>query len=158
MTKAELDFSGMDEASMTTLAQRLAPQLITGGIVHLVGDLGTGKTTFARALLRQLGIRERVKSPTYSLIESYQLDGLTLHHLDLYRIGNASELDFLGLGDLSEGHCAMLIEWPERGGSRLPADLRICLTHAGQTRDLRLEAVTVLGVGWLDAMRMEPTA
>jgi tRNA threonylcarbamoyladenosine biosynthesis protein TsaE len=158
MSKDELVFVGIDEATMTMLAQRLAPQLKTGGVVHLIGDLGTGKTTFARAALRQLGVRERVKSPTYSLIESYTIDGLALHHLDLYRIGDESELDFLGLAELTEGRSVLLVEWPERGGSRLPADLRIHLAHAGETRDLRFEALTARGRGWLEAIRMEPTA
>jgi tRNA threonylcarbamoyladenosine biosynthesis protein TsaE len=112
-----------------------------GGTIHLHGDLGAGKTTFARALLRALGVGERVKSPTYSLIESYRVDGLEIHHHDLYRIADAGELESLGLSDLAGESALLLVEWPERGAGALPpADLRLELRHAEEARDLFAEA------------------
>ena len=96
----EFAASGIDEPTLVGLARRLAVPLGAGGTVYLRGDLGAGKTTFARALLQALGVGERVKSPTYSLIESYRSGDLRVHHLDLYRIADADELEWLGLGDL----------------------------------------------------------
>jgi len=88
--------------------------------VYLHGDLGAGKTTVTRALLRTLGVGERIKSPTYSLIESYRVGDRDAHHLDLYRIADAGELEWLGLDEIADGKSLILVEWPERGGSALP--------------------------------------
>ncbi len=119
-----------DEAATVMLAQSLAPALLDGGVVYLRGALGAGKTTFARALLRALGVGERVKSPTYSLLERYMVDGRDAFHLDLYRIADAGELEWLGLDELDAPGTIVLIEWPERGGGALPApDLEIVLEH-----------------------------
>lgn len=119
-----------DEAATVALAQRLAPSLIDGGVVYLRGELGAGKTTFARALLRALGVGERVKSPTYSLLERYTVNGRDAFHLDLYRIADAGELEWLGLDELDAPGTIVLVEWPERGGDALPApDLEIVLEH-----------------------------
>jgi len=119
-----------DEAATVALAQGLAPSLIDGGVVYLRGELGAGKTTFARALLRALGVGERVKSPTYSLLERYTVNGRDAFHLDLYRIADAGELEWLGLDELDAPGTIVLVEWPERGGDALPApDLEIVLEH-----------------------------
>lgn len=141
----------VDEAGLTALAAALAPALRDGGVVHLRGDLGAGKTTFARALLRALGVGQRVKSPTYSLIESYQVAERVLHHLDLYRIADPGELEWLGLPDLADPAALLLIEWPERGGAALPPpDLIVQLDHAGARRDFRLTAATARGARWVE--------
>ncbi|TLY49612.1 MAG: tRNA (adenosine(37)-N6)-threonylcarbamoyltransferase complex ATPase subunit type 1 TsaE [Gammaproteobacteria bacterium] len=138
---------------MIACAQRLARVVGAGGVIHLHGDLGAGKTTFARALLRALGVGERVKSPTYSLIESYLAGDLAAHHLDLYRIADPGELEWLGLGDLSVDKHLILIEWPERAGSAVPrADLTLHLAHAGARRALRLEARSPRGEQWLSSL------
>ncbi len=146
---------GIDEAALQALARVLAPHLVEGGVLHLVGDLGAGKTTFARALLVALGVEGRIKSPTYSLIESYRVgDDLRVHHLDLYRIADAGELEWLGLQDLLEGRSLLVVEWPERGtGALPPPDLRIALAHAGEFRDLEAEACSVRGEAWLAGFR-----
>ena len=89
-----------DEHATRRLALDIANSLQGGDFVSLSGDLGAGKTTFARALLTSLGVGERVKSPTYSLVESYRIGERDAHHLDLYRIADAGELEWLGLGDL----------------------------------------------------------
>src|ERR1700744_168696 len=93
-----------------------------GDAVALEGDLGAGKTTLARAILRALGVTEDVPSPTFTLVQVYETPRLTVRHYDLYRIENASEMNELGLDDaLEEG--AALIEWPERAEGRLPSDI-----------------------------------
>lgn len=131
----------VDEARLTALAATLAPAARRGGVIHLAGELGAGKTTFARALLQALGVGERVKSPTYSLVESYRIDGLDIHHLDLYRIADAGELEWLGLADLWEVTALILVEWPERGAAALPApDLLVLLQHAGAMRRFEAQA------------------
>lgn len=141
-----------DEAAVARWAQVLAPQLGRGGIIHLHGDLGAGKTTFARALLQALGVQGRIKSPTYSLVESYTADALDIHHLDLYRIADPGELEWLGLDELLADNSLILIEWPERGGSELPPpDLILQLAHASAGRDLLARPASARGEAWLAA-------
>ena len=145
-----VSFTGIDEAALAALARTLAPCARGGGVIHLVGPLGAGKTTFARALLGALGVGARIKSPTYTLIESYPLGELTAHHLDLYRIAAAEEVEWLGLRDLAAGAQLWLIEWPERAVGAIPeADLVVELSHAGNTRNLVVAALTPVGRAWL---------
>jgi len=135
-----------DEAALQAMAAQLAPLAREGGVIHLAGDLGAGKTTFARALLRALGVGERVKSPTYSLIESYRVGELEIHHLDLYRLADAGELEWLGLQDLWTPSALLLIEWPERGAAALPApDLALNLFHTDTRRALEAAAFSERG-------------
>lgn len=152
----EIVFNGIDEDALAALARDLAPRLRGGGSIHLTGPLGAGKTTFARALLRALGAGERIKSPTYTLIESYVLPGLTAQHLDLYRIAAAEELEWLGLRDLADGQVLWLIEWPERGEGAIPKpDLAVHLAHAASGRDAHLLAHSRVGTDWLAGLRSE---
>jgi tRNA threonylcarbamoyladenosine biosynthesis protein TsaE len=141
-----------DEAATMALAQRLAPALRTGGTVFLQGELGAGKTTFARALLQALGVGERVKSPTYSLLERYSVDEHDAFHLDLYRIADAGELAWLGLDELDQPDAIVLVEWPERGAGALPPpDLKVLLEHAGSGRIGHLTAVSTRAAKWLES-------
>jgi tRNA threonylcarbamoyladenosine biosynthesis protein TsaE len=138
-----------DEAATVALAQRLAPALRGGGVLYLHGELGAGKTTFARALLRALGAGERIKSPTYSLLERYRAGGLDAFHLDLYRIAAPDEHEYLGLDELRDPRAIVLVEWPERGAGALPAaDLELVLEHAGTGRKARLGASSPRARGW----------
>lgn len=149
----DIVFNGIDEGELAALARELAPRLCGGGSIHLAGPLGAGKTTFARALLRALGAGERVKSPTYTLIESYALPDLTAQHLDLYRIAAAEELEWLGLRDLADGPVLWLIEWPERGAGVIPQpDLTVSLAHAVTGRDVHLVAHGEIGTLWLEGL------
>lgn len=149
---APIEFRQIDEAQLVQVARALAPSVAVGGVIHLHGALGAGKTTFARALLRALGVGARVKSPTYSLIESYRVGELSIHHLDLYRIADVDEVEWLGLGDLDEAHTLWLIEWPERAIGAIPeADLRVNLAHAPEGRDARIDAVSEAGAQLLSA-------
>jgi tRNA threonylcarbamoyladenosine biosynthesis protein TsaE len=105
---------------MLALGAELARDLRGGQVITLSGELGAGKTTLVRGLLRGLGFTGRVKSPSYGLVESYALNGLVVHHLDLYRLAEPDELDFIGIEDLVGPDSVVLIEWPERGEGRLP--------------------------------------
>lgn len=136
-----------DEEATRALGARLAGALEGGLVIYLRGDLGAGKTSFARALLTALGVGERVKSPTYSLVESYRSqDGRPAWHLDLYRIAGAGELEWLGLDALADPTAVVLVEWPCRGQEGLPApDLEVHLSGLGQGRHARLEPKTTRG-------------
>ncbi len=119
----ELDLAGLE-----ILAGEIAQKIIPGDVFYLKGDLGAGKTSFVRALLNSLGFNGAVKSPTYSLIESYvlnNLDNLNIHHLDLYRLKDASELEQVGLEDLLTNASVFLIEWPECGEGYLPRPTKV---------------------------------
>ncbi len=105
---------------MLALAERLLPMFEAGGIVVLSGELGVGKTTLVRGLLKASGYPGRVKSPTYGLLESYVLADRQIHHLDLYRLTSPDQLHELGLEELLEGSNLVLIEWPERAEKHLP--------------------------------------
>lgn len=146
---AELEFELPDEAATVAFARRLAPALREGGVLHLRGELGAGKTTFARALLQALGAGERIKSPTYSLLERYRASGRDAFHLDLYRIAAPDELEYLGLDELHDPRAIVLVEWPERGIGALPkADLELALEHADRGRKARLRACSPRATGW----------
>lgn len=112
-------------------------------VIFLHGDLGAGKTTLVRGLLRSLGHPGRVPSPTYTLVEPYELGGLSLKHLDLYRIADPEELEFLGVRDMVG---TVLIEWPERGAHFLPSpDLECRLSVAAPGRVLEVEGSSEAG-------------
>lgn len=149
-TDTDLTWALPDEAATAALATRLAGVLDEGMVVYLHGPLGAGKTSFARALLTALGVGERVKSPTYSLIEGYAAGDRPAWHLDLYRIAGPGELEWLGLDALAEPNALVLVEWPERGAGALPAaDLDVRLGYAGQGRQAALRALTARGQRWL---------
>jgi tRNA threonylcarbamoyladenosine biosynthesis protein TsaE len=137
-----------DACATEAAGSRLALQLANGMIVTLSGELGAGKTTFARGVLRSLGWKGRVKSPTYTLVEHYPLSNLYLYHLDFYRFDDPSEWETSGLADCFRDDAACLVEWPERVGRLLPTpDLELRFEHDAnpQTRTLRLRANTDAG-------------
>jgi len=135
-----------DGQAMETLGQHLARSAKRPGVIYLKGDLGTGKTTLVRGLLRGCGYHGRVKSPTYTLVEPYPVDHLTVYHLDLYRLGSPEELEWIGIRDLPAEDTLLLIEWPEQGVGMLPpADLVIFLTYRGEGRDLQFRTLTPVG-------------
>jgi tRNA threonylcarbamoyladenosine biosynthesis protein TsaE len=115
-------------------------------VVHLEGPLGAGKTTLVRGLLRALGHTGRVRSPTFTLLEPYELSPCNVSHLDLFRLSDPAELDYLGLGDLLTPRSLLLVEWAERGGERLPGpDLKLSLDYAGDGREATLQAHSPAG-------------
>ncbi len=115
-------------------------------IVFLEGDLGAGKTTLVRGFLRALGHNGAVRSPTFTLLESYELAAGPVFHLDLYRLADPDELAYLGLRDLLGGLAILLVEWPARGVGELPApDLRIAIGHLAAGRRVHLTALSPAG-------------
>jgi len=114
--------------------------------IYLRGELGSGKSTLIRGLLRGLGVQTRVKSPTYTLVELYVVSRLNLYHFDFYRFLNPRELEDAGLADCFEGDGVCLVEWPERAGDLLPKpDLEITLAYSGAGREIHVRAHTASG-------------
>ena len=117
------------------------PGATAGGRIYLRGDLGAGKTTVTRGLMRGYGYEGAVKSPTYTLVEPYEFSRYNIYHFDLYRLSDPDEVEFLGVSDYFESHNLCLIEWPENGGTQLPkADLVINLAIEHQGRRLHWAA------------------
>lgn len=142
-----------DEAATAALGARLAHALEPGTVLHLRGEIGAGKTTLARALVQALLPGVRVKSPTYTLIESYAAPRFPLHHLDLYRLADPEELEHLAWRELGDDGAVVVIEWPERGGDRLPPpDLLIALQRQGEGRCAVLTAWGTKGEHIADAI------
>ena len=156
MVSTEIYFD--DAAATEAAGASLAPLLAGGMIVTLSGDLGAGKTTFARGLLRALGWTGSVKSPTYTLVEHYPFSSLYLYHFDFYRFNDPEEWETAGLADCFSATAACLVEWPERVAGLLPpADLAVTLLHhapneASEGRRCVLEARTEVGERCLNAI------
>lgn len=144
----EKSFALPDEAATVRLGAALATWMHSrrGGVVTLHGDLGAGKTTLARACLRALGAAGAVKSPTYTLVEPYDLGPLRVLHMDLYRLAEPEELYGLGVFDEPPSQAWWLVEWPEKGGALLPpASLEIHLHATGAGRQALLRAMDTDG-------------
>lgn len=140
-----------DEAEQLALGAALWNAGLRQGAVYLRGDLGAGKTTLTRGLLRAAGHQGTVKSPTFTLVEPYQVHGLWLFHLDLYRLEEPEELELLGIRDLFDPSALLMVEWPERGYGILPSPrLDIRLSHRGRGRLNRLEALDAGSVALLE--------
>jgi tRNA threonylcarbamoyladenosine biosynthesis protein TsaE len=151
MSTLEIHLS--DTAQTETLGRGLAQLQPAPAVIYLSGELGAGKTTFSRGFIQACGHRGPVKSPTYTLIEPYELPGVKVYHLDLYRLHDPAELEFLGLEDLLTEGGVYLIEWPERASPYLPPpDLTISLHHAGGARQARLTAHQPRAEAWLTAL------
>ncbi len=131
---------------MLVWAKAAAAVLNSGLVIHLIGDLGMGKTTLSRGLIQGLGHVGNVKSPTYTLVEPYELEQLTVYHFDLYRLADPEELEFMGVRDYFGPTTVSLIEWPEKGVGVLPtADISINITPWNLGRCLTLTASSVNG-------------
>lgn len=149
-----------DEAATEALATSLSPLLCgrregfdVGGRIHLRGDLGAGKTSFARAFLRASGIQGRIKSPSYALLESYNLSRLNFYHLDFYRFSDSREWLDAGFRDILQENAIVLIEWPEQAGDLLPPpDLDIHIEHEDEGRSAVLTAYSDKGSLWLTTL------
>jgi tRNA threonylcarbamoyladenosine biosynthesis protein TsaE len=141
-----------DEAACAAFAQAMAtrPEL-ANAYVELTGPLGAGKTTFVRHLLRSLGVTGRVKSPTYAVIEPYELPTLNISHFDFYRFDDPREWADAGFREVFASAGLKLAEWPEKAATVLPTpDLRITLTpHDDNSRELLLQAFTPAGLALL---------
>jgi tRNA threonylcarbamoyladenosine biosynthesis protein TsaE len=141
-----------DEAATLAFGAQLARELKAGMTFYLEGDLGAGKTTLVRGLLRALGHGGRVKSPTYTLAESYSLPAFELYHFDLYRLHDPREWLDAGFRDVADGQVVTLIEWPEKAAGWLPEpDVVIHLRINDDSRDAECEATSPRGARYLEA-------
>lgn len=146
------------EDKMLVFAAQCAKVLQQGGLVFLDGDLGAGKTTLSRGILRGLGHQGAVKSPTYTLVETYDVedDGgkpLKVCHFDLYRLGDPEELEFMGIRDYLEDEQLCLIEWADKGFGILPKpELLMHIEDLGEGRRITWTAYTEKGNAWCEAL------
>ena len=144
-----------DEEATLSLGKQVSNSLAPGMLITLHGPLGAGKTTLARGILRGLGYQGRVKSPTYALVELYELSRLDLYHFDLYRFADPNELIESGLQEAFNGANVCIVEWAERAGSLLPiADLEVRLQIANGGRSARLTANTENGTRCLHQLQI----
>jgi len=142
------------EADTLTFGAALAAGLEPGLVIYLSGELGTGKTTFARGLLRGLGYDGRVKSPSFTLVEPYELSRLYLYHFDFYRFADPQELGEAGFREHFNPTSVCLVEWPENAAGVVPAaDIRITLQVTGSGRQLEIDADTEAGRRCLEKLK-----
>ncbi len=136
-----------DEAAVSVLALAFVKGIRTPLVIFLKGDLGAGKTTFARAFIHALGYQGYVKSPSYGLLESYRAGGIAVLHLDLYRIEDPEELDYLAIRDLYDAETVLLVEWPEKGVRHLPPpDLELHFDEADESHTIACFAKSTAGI------------
>ncbi len=132
-----LDLNG--EEAQEFFGGALAAACTEGCVIYLDGELGAGKTTLVRGFLRSLGYSGAVKSPTYTLLEPYEINQRHYYHFDLYRLADPGELEYLGIRDMLDSESILLVEWPERGKGEFPqADLVIRIRYHGEGRQLEL--------------------
>ncbi|MGE8179700.1 tRNA (adenosine(37)-N6)-threonylcarbamoyltransferase complex ATPase subunit type 1 TsaE [Pseudomonas fluorescens] len=145
-----------DEDAMVTLGNRIAQVTNGHGIIFLDGDLGAGKTTLSRGIIRGLGHVGAVKSPTFTLVEPYEIGDIRAFHFDLYRLVDPEELEFLGIRDYLEDDALCLIEWPQKGAGFLPKpDLTITISPHDSGRSLNLSPQGLRGESWCAALALE---
>ncbi len=136
-------------------AAKLAAAVTAPCFIALQGELGAGKTTFARGFLQALGHQGNVKSPTYTILEPYRIGELTIHHFDLYRLADPEELELIGAQEMFNENCINLIEWPEQGEGWLPEmDLWLKIEYSGQGRRFALSATSQRGELVLSGMQV----
>lgn len=150
MSLSTLNIQLPDEAATLAFAADLARAIDAGGVIHLHGELGAGKTTLVRGILQAMGHQGAVKSPTYTLVEPYSIAEREIYHFDLYRLCDAEELEYMGIRDYFHEHSLCLLEWPEKGKGFLPrADLIIEIRYLQQGRELCCRAETATGQAML---------
>ncbi|WP_010322521.1 tRNA (adenosine(37)-N6)-threonylcarbamoyltransferase complex ATPase subunit type 1 TsaE [Marinobacterium stanieri] len=147
-----------DEQAMAAFGAALAASVTEGGVIFLRGDLGMGKTTLSRGVLRGCGHTGSVKSPTYTLVEPYDTPSGPVFHFDLYRLSDPEELEYLGIRDYFTEQALCLIEWPDKGAGVLPSpDLEIQIELSGTGRSLLLTPVTQKGQAMVDNLSIATT-
>jgi tRNA threonylcarbamoyladenosine biosynthesis protein TsaE len=143
MTHYRTKLTVASEQQMMALGGQIADAFPTGGVIFLKGYLGAGKTTFVRGLLRHLGFQGIVKSPTYTLVEPYCIDGRDIYHFDLYRLADPEELEYMGIRDYLLSNALCLIEWPEKAQGFLPKeDLNLIIQYDNDIRIIEMLSQT----------------
>jgi tRNA threonylcarbamoyladenosine biosynthesis protein TsaE len=151
---SDLHLNLPDAAATRRLGEALAAGAVAGRVLHLSGDLGSGKTTLVRGLLQALGHAGRVKSPSYALVEAYALSSIHFYHFDFYRFRNESEWLSSGFQDYFNPGAVCVVEWPERAGKLLaPPDLQVRLAFSGEARAATLQARALAGESWQSQVR-----
>ena len=142
-----------DAIAVEALGASVALRVFPPAIIYIEGNLGGGKTTWARGFVQALDASRAVKSPTYTLVEPYELNQLTIYHMDLYRLNDPEELDFLGFRDWLIATSILLIEWPERAVERLPkADILVTFRVIPEGREIGMSSVSVRGTEMLNTL------
>ena len=145
-----------DEDAMVALGNRIAAVTAGAGLIFLEGDLGAGKTTLSRGIIRGLGHAGAVKSPTFTLVEPYEIGDVRAFHFDLYRLVDPEELEYMGIRDYFDEDALCLIEWPDKGAGFLPKpDMTITITPHETGRQLKLLPQNVRGQSWCAALALE---
>ena len=135
-----------DELATVAMGNQVAAIIEQGAVIYLHGDLGAGKTTFTRGVVQGFGHTGKVKSPTYTLVEPYELERANVYHFDLYRLGDPEELEFMGIRDYFSPQAICIVEWPEKGGEFIPTpDLDITLRYEGEARAIAINSLTERG-------------
>ncbi|WP_042151345.1 MULTISPECIES: tRNA (adenosine(37)-N6)-threonylcarbamoyltransferase complex ATPase subunit type 1 TsaE [unclassified Pseudoalteromonas] len=142
-----------DEQATVAMGGVLAKNITQGAVIYLHGDLGAGKTTFTRGVVQGFGHTGKVKSPTYTLVEPYELENQSIYHFDLYRLADPEELEFMGIRDYFNEKSICMIEWPEKGAEFLAtADLELTLEYVAQKRKVSIMGKTQKGEEIVDRL------
>jgi len=145
-----------DEQAMSDFGARIARVTQGHGLIFLEGNLGMGKTTLSRGIIRGLGHVGAVKSPTFTLVEPYEIGDIRAFHFDLYRLVDPEELEFLGIRDYFDDDAMCLIEWPDKGAGFLPKpDLTITISPQDSGRSLKILSQGSRGEAWCAALALE---
>ena len=155
MQPAETTISALlqDESATVAYGNKLAEIISQGAVIYLHGDLGAGKTTFTRGVIQGLGHKGNVKSPTYTLVEPYELGDVNAYHFDLYRLADPEELEFMGIRDYFNDLAICLVEWPEKGQGFIPQpDLDIELEYVDNKRRIHCTSRSEKGLNLLQQL------
>ena len=144
MQSYQIDLADAD--ATVALGKQLAALISAPCVVYLIGDLGAGNTTFSRGLIQGFGYAGNVKSPTYTLVEPYELADVSIYHFDLYRLADPQELEFIGIEEYFIQSSICLVEWPDKGqGWLASADIQINIEHKNEQRSAEIVGLTAIG-------------
>ena len=142
-----------DEIATVAMGNKVTAIIEQGAVIYLHGDLGAGKTTFTRGVVQGFGHTGKVKSPTYTLVEPYELTRANVYHFDLYRLGDPEELEYMGIRDYFSEQAICIVEWPEKGGEFIQVpDLDITLSYVGDERKIVINSASERGIAIVEKL------